>query len=33
MEIYNAGNLVVDISSNTSLSSLVTGTGTVTGIP
>jgi hypothetical protein len=33
MEIYNGGSLVVDISSATSLSSLVTGTGTVSNVP
>jgi hypothetical protein len=33
IEIYNAGALAVDISSATSLSSLVTGTGTVNNIP
>jgi hypothetical protein len=33
LEIYNAGALAVDISSATSLSSLVTGTGTVNNIP
>ena len=34
MEIYNAGSLVVDISTATSLTPIITpGTGTVTGIP